>query len=186
IAIETEWTAATARLRGEIAARLTQLLDADLEAEPAAALFIARVAAGAGAHNARAGDARAQRNRRVLEHAFEPYLRTTSDRRLRAIRARIRDERHVALCLSGGGVRSASFAMGIVQGLARHGLLGRFHYVSTVSGGGYAGSWLTAWMARAGARTVEERLRHARTDKETQEPAPIRHVRAYSRYLNAR
>src|SRR5262245_8621726 len=38
-----------------------------------------------------------------------------------------------ALCLSGGGIRSASFALGVLQGLARHGLLGRFHYLSTVS-----------------------------------------------------
>jgi predicted acylesterase/phospholipase RssA len=50
-----------------------------------------------------------------------------------------------ALCLSGGGIRSAAFALGILQGLARFGLLGRFDYLSTVSGGGYIGSWLTAW-----------------------------------------
>jgi Patatin-like phospholipase len=47
--------------------------------------------------------------------------------------------------LSGGGVRSASFSLGVLQGLARFGLLGQFHYQSTVSGGGYIGSWLSAW-----------------------------------------
>src|ERR1700736_6707071 len=46
-----------------------------------------------------------------------------------------------ALCLSGGGIRSASFALGVLQALARHGLLRHFHYLSTVSGGGYIGSW---------------------------------------------
>jgi hypothetical protein len=34
-----------------------------------------------------------------------------------------------ALCLSGGGVRSAAFNLGVLQGLARLGLLNRFHYL---------------------------------------------------------
>jgi hypothetical protein len=54
-----------------------------------------------------------------------------------------------ALCLSGGGVRSAAFNLGVLQGLARLGLLNRFHYLSTVSGGGYIGSWLGAWRLRS-------------------------------------
>jgi hypothetical protein len=59
---------------------------------------------------------------------------------------------HAALCLSGGGVRSASFALGVLQGLARVGALGSFDYLSTVSGGGYIGGWLTAWRHRARGR----------------------------------
>ena len=58
--------------------------------------------------------------------------------------------RIAALCLSGGGIRSASFALGVVQSLAQHGLLTQFHYLSTVSGGGYIGSWLQAWRLHAG------------------------------------
>src|SRR4051812_14466068 len=53
-----------------------------------------------------------------------------------------------ALCLSGGGIRSASFSLGVVQGLAKRGLLEKFDYLSTVSGGGYLGGWLTAWIHR--------------------------------------
>jgi hypothetical protein len=53
-----------------------------------------------------------------------------------------------ALCLSGGGVRSAAFNLGVLQGLARLELLNRFHYLSTVSGGGYIGCWLSAWRSR--------------------------------------
>jgi hypothetical protein len=56
-----------------------------------------------------------------------------------------------ALSLSGGGIRSASFNLGLLQGLSRAGVLGRFDYLSTVSGGGYIGGWLTAWRARAHA-----------------------------------
>ncbi|MDQ3257636.1 MAG: patatin-like phospholipase family protein, partial [Acidobacteriota bacterium] len=59
-----------------------------------------------------------------------------------------------ALCLSGGGIRSATFNLGILQGLARHGLLEKFDYLSTVSGGGFIGSWLTAWMHRQGTQRV--------------------------------
>ena len=56
--------------------------------------------------------------------------------------------RRSALCFSGGGIRSATFGLGIVEGLARNGLLKRFDFLSTVSGGGYLGSWLSAWIAR--------------------------------------
>lgn len=53
----------------------------------------------------------------------------------------------VGLGLSGGGIRSASFNMGVLQALSRAGLMGRIDYLSTVSGGGYIGSslsWLRA------------------------------------------
>src|SRR5712671_1184405 len=35
-----------------------------------------------------------------------------------------------ALALSGGGIRSASFALGVAQALSAKGLLTRFHYLS--------------------------------------------------------
>ena len=46
--------------------------------------------------------------------------------RLRAVYDRIHAEQpeRSALCLSGGGIRSAIFSLGVLQGLARHGLLG--------------------------------------------------------------
>ena len=50
-----------------------------------------------------------------------------------------------ALCLSGGGIRSATFNLGVIQSLARIGLLGKFDYISSVSGGGYIACWLRAW-----------------------------------------
>jgi predicted acylesterase/phospholipase RssA len=50
------------------------------------------------------------------------------------------------LALSGGGIRSASFALGVLQALAHNDWLKRFDYLSTVSGGGYIGSALT-WFA---------------------------------------
>lgn len=46
------------------------------------------------------------------------------------------------LALSGGGIRSATFCLGLVRGLARNGILRQFDYLSTVSGGGYLGASL--------------------------------------------
>lgn len=51
------------------------------------------------------------------------------------------------LAFSGGGIRSATFNLGVLQALAELRLLRKFDYLSTVSGGGYIGSWLTSWMA---------------------------------------
>jgi hypothetical protein len=49
------------------------------------------------------------------------------------------------IALSGGGIRSASFCLGVMQALAHRDKLKQFDYLSTVSGGGYLGgalSWL--------------------------------------------
>jgi hypothetical protein len=107
-----------------------------------------------------------------------------------------------ALCLSGGGIRSAAFSFGVIQALAvnprqpsgeratrpEDSLLSRFHDLSTVSGGGYAGGWLSAWLTReyrpqgddwsaiwrsvAGERPAPE-----------EEPRQFSWLRAYSNYL---
>src|SRR5581483_4081455 len=71
-----------------------------------------------------------------------------SESRLRSLWAAVHQlkVKRAALCLSGGGIRSATFGLGVLQGLARCGLLDQFHYLSTVSGGGYIGSWLSAWI----------------------------------------
>lgn len=53
-----------------------------------------------------------------------------------------------ALCLSGGGIRSASFSIGFLQGLAEQRLIGHFDYLSGVSGGGYALGWWSALVHR--------------------------------------
>lgn len=50
----------------------------------------------------------------------------------------------VGLALSGGGIRSATFALGVLQTLAQRNLLSSVRYLSTVSGGGYIGTFLAA------------------------------------------
>ena len=49
----------------------------------------------------------------------------------------------IGLALSGGGIRSASFGLGVIQALLEHGIMQKVDYLSTVSGGGYIGSSLT-------------------------------------------
>ncbi|HYE28610.1 MAG TPA: hypothetical protein VEA61_10300 [Allosphingosinicella sp.] len=65
-------------------------------------------------------------------------------------RARAFANGQAALCLSGGGIRSAAFALGVLQALSGKGLLTSFHYLSTVSGGGYIGGWLQRWIHEEG------------------------------------
>ncbi|MEA3274901.1 MAG: patatin-like phospholipase family protein [Pseudomonadota bacterium] len=76
--------------------------------------------------------------------------------RWRAYRQRVdytgeEPEQLAGLSLSGGGIRSATFSLGIMQALAARGVLKRMDYISTVSGGGFIGSavsWLVSEQAR--------------------------------------
>jgi hypothetical protein len=87
-----------------------------------------------------------------------------------------------ALCLSGGGIRSASFGLGVLQALARRKLLFNFHYLSTVSGGGYIGGWLSAWRMRVPDSAVESGLTSNIPDL-YDEPPELAELRANSNYL---
>jgi hypothetical protein len=49
------------------------------------------------------------------------------------------------IALSGGGIRSATFCLGVLQALANKDRLKHFDYISTVSGGGYTGCSLQWW-----------------------------------------
>src|SRR5260370_29399058 len=89
-----------------------------------------------------------------------------------------------ALCISGGGIRSATFALGALQSMADHGFLTEFDYLSTVSGGGYVGSWLTAWIQRAGGLAqVSPQLKRNAAKPLPPAPDPIQHLRDYNNYL---
>lgn len=116
----------------------------------------------------------------------------------------------VGLAFSGGGIRSASFNLGVLQALADLDLLKRIDYLSTVSGGGFIGSWLMAWIKREGdPANVERQLKVSRVDQawakrnairvepnqvqrpplvqgevKEEEPEPIRHLRTHSSYLS--
>lgn len=102
---------------------------------------------------------------------------------------------YVGLALSGGGIRSATFSLGLLQGLRALGVLRAVDYLSTVSGGGYAGAWYSAWLSRSapphaipGAPAPLfpdlESLELAR--KNGDELDPIHHVRLFANYLTPR
>ena len=91
------------------------------------------------------------------------------------------------ICLSGGGIRSATLNLGILQGLTEKGLLPYVDYLSTVSGGGYIGGWLLALLHRkyktnpALAGETLNRVVPLSPDKD-----PVAFLRKYSNYLAAR
>lgn len=88
------------------------------------------------------------------------------------------------LAFSGGGIRSATFNLGILQALAELRLLRHFDYLSCVSGGGYIGGWLSALIHRKHAGRVEDAEQHLRTGG-AEAPA-LRFLRSYSNYLTPR
>src|SRR2546430_4094599 len=98
--------------------------------------------------------------------------------------ARAHREQLVGLAFSGGGIRSATFNLGVLQSLARMKLLSRFNYLSSVSGGGYIASWLMAWIYRRGAKDVRENLDPGwvRQPGHTESPE-IHFLRRFSNYL---
>jgi hypothetical protein len=157
-------------------------------------------------------------NRYIVDDAFLGAVKRYRDIRLSslytALHKREDEDARTALCISGGGIRTATFALGILQGLAGARILDKFHYLSTVSGGGYIGSWLSSWARRhpQGIEGVQEDLVRADTAVEgtkdyvrdpapgkeprpvrkadfpkkkiDPEPRPLRHLRAYSNYLS--
>jgi hypothetical protein len=118
-----------------------------------------------------------------------------------------RGQKLQGICLSGGGIRSATFNLGILQGLAKLEMLHTFDYLSSVSGGGYIHEWLAGWIkreegkpgpdttdptppvggvaaARNGLRRVQNRLKPLPTGNQLPfQPEPIRWLRRYSNYL---
>jgi hypothetical protein len=84
----------------------------------------------------------------------------------------------VGLALSGGGIRSATFCLGVMQVLAKRKLMKYFDFLSTVSGGGYTGSFISSRIG--GGAGFEEIASPFGPDTEA-----IRHVRQNAKYLSA-
>lgn len=110
------------------------------------------------------------------------------DEELKAIRERRNEQEQInnlaALACSGGGIRSATFCLGVAQSLARRGVLPRIDYLSTVSGGSYLGSFLSSYLNDSDTKKVglePGKLPFAEADRA--EPEPIRQLRNNSKYL---
>lgn len=89
----------------------------------------------------------------------------------------------VGLAISGGGIRSATFALGVTQVLAKQGVLKDVDVLSTVSGGSYLGGFISSVLnvpdkdVGLGAND----LPFARSGEI--ESSPIRQLRNHSKYL---
>ena len=101
----------------------------------------------------------------AVDAAYPPELERFEDVLVRARRAACElppDGPRIGFALSGGGIRSATFCLGVFQALAKAktgkpgGLLGSIDFLSTVSGGGYFGSFLGRLFARAHIKGVAE------------------------------
>ena len=108
-----------------------------------------------------------------MPHATPHVLWETVQKEEQKVIARLGGEDGIAgLAISGGGIRSATFALGVLESLKDSGLLEKFHYLSTVSGGGYIGAWLSANIRRR-----PDWLMRDWTES-------IRYLRRYSNYLS--
>ncbi len=59
-----------------------------------------------------------------------------------------------ALCFCGGGLRSGTISLGVLQGLEETDLLRRADYLSTVSGGSYTGAWFASHLLPQASASV--------------------------------
>lgn len=96
-------------------------------------------------------------------------------------------EAELGVACSGGGIRSATVCLGVFQGLARLGLLKHVDYLSTVSGGGYFGSFFGSLFVPRNkldppptAQRVQDSARLALTDPAS---SVVTHLRENGRYL---
>lgn len=88
-------------------------------------------------------------------------------------------ESAVGMSLSGGGIRSATFCLGVVQVLAGRRLLSDVDFLSTVSGGGYVGSFLTIRLGQDGSQQAHV------ANPRGPDTASIRYLRQHAKYLSA-
>jgi hypothetical protein len=120
-------------------------------------------------------DLRERLNSETPGPAGEPWIRYTPFDR-------------IGLAFSGGGIRSATFNLGVLKALHELGLLKHVDYLSTVSGGGYIGAWWSAWRARWGKEFPEASPDGPNNNQGeiNREPEEVRHLREFSNFLSPR
>ena len=99
------------------------------------------------------------------------------------------EQQLTGVCFSGGGIRSATFNLGVLQGLAQLGLLPCIDYLSTVSGGGYIHEFVAAWILRNGeglAGVEKALIPQAEPGCPPRAPEPIKWLQRYASYLTPR
>jgi len=92
----------------------------------------------------------------------------------------------VGLAISGGGIRSATFSLGVVQHLACKGIVKEVDFVSTVSGGGYLGSFMSSYLndpnhPQVGLDPQQHKWPFGKLGDV--ESKAVRHLRNHSKYM---
>jgi len=89
----------------------------------------------------------------------------------------------VGLAFSGGGIRSATFAVGVLQALAGKGRLRGIDYLSTVSGGGFTGSFLGRLFTRPTVTQAVDPVDRVQDILRDPRSAPLAWLRSQANYL---
>jgi hypothetical protein len=115
----------------------------------------------------------------AFEQAYPPALweherRFLASRRGRPVPGDRPPDDVIGVALSGGGIRSATFCLGVFQALAHHQLISRIDYLSTVSGGGYFGAFLTRLFTRPEIESPADVEHLLDTNRAVAAPPPTR------------
>ena len=94
-------------------------------------------------------------------------------------------ENTVGLALSGGGIRSATFALGVLQTLAARDRLRDVDFLSTVSGGGFIGSFLGRLFTRDVVKDSYDPCGRAQDIVQDTNSAPLWWLRTQANYIFA-
>lgn len=120
-----------------------------------------------------------------LREVYPDSLRTREDVLVAGRRSRVGlatdEESRTGVGLSGGGIRSATFALGLFQGMAKRRLLQQFDFLSTVSGGGYFGSFYGRLLSRSYVVATDDAERILLGQKQ---PEVLKALRENGRYLS--
>jgi Patatin-like phospholipase len=106
------------------------------------------------------------------------HIRVKARRRKAGLSEGKPEKDSIGLALSGGGVRSATYNLGLLQAMNYYDFFPKVDYLSTVSGGGYIGSSVTWFMSR-----LEKAFPFLTTCKKMDAACVLRWLRSHSSYL---
>lgn len=137
-----------------------------------------------------------RKRRKRISDSYPNEFESSSDAQEGEGGAVPRCENLIGLALSGGGIRSATTNIGVLQGLAERGVLRLVDYLSTVSGGGYIGACLLSLLSnvRKGCKNVfttewehfpfrEDGIAGKKEDDYKYGKEQMRHIRTGASYL---
>jgi choline dehydrogenase-like flavoprotein len=91
----------------------------------------------------------------------------------------------VGLALTGGGIRSATFGLGVLQALSERGRLRDIDFLSSVSGGGFTGSFLGRLFTRPSVAQAKDPVGRVEEILKDTGSAPLWWLRTQANYIFA-